>query len=64
MTVGENVPARRRRRATPEDSADATELLKVGAPIARPTPTHPDNQDNPPHRPSAVTRPEPDLPLP
>lgn len=36
MTYGD-VPARRPRRAAPDDSADATQLIKIGAPIACPT---------------------------
>jgi len=37
MTFGKNVPTGRQRRASPDDSADATQLLKIGAPIACPT---------------------------
>ena len=37
MTMGENVPAHGPRRTAPDDSADATKLLKIGAPIACPT---------------------------
>jgi hypothetical protein len=37
MTIGKNVQPGRRRRASPDDSADATQLLKIGAPIACPT---------------------------
>ena len=36
MTSGD-VPARRLRRAAPDDSAHATQLIKRGAPIACPT---------------------------
>ena len=36
MTYG-NSPSRRKRRASPDDSADATALIKLGAPIACPT---------------------------
>jgi hypothetical protein len=34
---GGDVPARRPRRASPDDSPDATQLIKIGAPIACPT---------------------------
>lgn len=37
MTRGKNVPPRRQRRISLDDSADATQLLKIGAPIACPT---------------------------
>ena len=37
MTLGKNVPPRRQRRISLDDSADATQLLKIGAPIACPT---------------------------
>jgi len=37
MTLGKNVPPRRPRRISLDDSADATQLLKIGAPIACPT---------------------------
>jgi len=37
MTFGNNGTTRRRRRLSPDDSADATALLKIGAPIACPT---------------------------
>ena len=37
MTLGKNDPPRRRRRTSLDDSADATQLLKIGAPIACPT---------------------------
>lgn len=33
----DNVPGRRRRRGSPQDSADATQLIKLGAPTACPT---------------------------
>jgi hypothetical protein len=36
MTSGD-VPARRLRRPVPDDSAHATQLIKIGAPIACPT---------------------------
>jgi len=34
---GDKVPARRKRRGSYDDSADATQLLRIGAPIACPT---------------------------
>jgi hypothetical protein len=37
MTSGKNAAARRKRHISPDDSADATQLLKIGAPIACPT---------------------------
>ena len=37
MTFGKNVPTGRQRRISLDDSADATQLLKIGAPIACPT---------------------------
>ena len=37
MTLSKRTPAQRNRRASPDDSADATQLLKLGAPIACPT---------------------------
>jgi hypothetical protein len=37
MTFGKNAPASRSRRASLDDSADATQLLRIGAPIACPT---------------------------
>ena len=37
MTFGNNIPTSRQRRSSPDDSADATQLLKIGAPIACPT---------------------------
>jgi hypothetical protein len=37
MTLSNNAPNRRQRRISPDDSADATQLLKIGAPIACPT---------------------------
>ena len=43
---------------------DQQDLHGPVASLTTTAPTHPDNQDNPPHRPSTVTRPEPDLPLP
>ena len=37
MTLSKRTPAQRNRRASLDDSADATQLLKLGAPLACPT---------------------------
>jgi hypothetical protein len=37
MTLNKNPSARRSRRTSLDDSADATQLLHIGAPIACPT---------------------------
>ncbi len=37
MTLSKRTPAQPNRRASLDDSADATQLLKLGAPIACPT---------------------------
>ena len=37
MTLSKRTAAQRNRRASLDDSADATQLLKLGAPIACPT---------------------------
>lgn len=35
--TADNIPGRRPRRGSPQDSADATALIKLGAPTACPT---------------------------